>query len=264
MSNRRRFIKQISTGFAGIALGSRAAGISEKTAAKSLVSQPMEAGELPDRNFLENCAFVCIDIQETSYHPMTTDKMPQGWLEMGKTADDVNRANRYLYDTAIPNACRVADACRAAQLPMIFVHWGYRFRDGMDLDPDVYNSFQREISPDPEKWPHHISAQDSKPAIVLSVREGEYVIPKSAQDAFPSSNIGYVLQNLGIKNIVFIGGHTGACLGKTAKTAIERGYKTLCVKDATFDAFASTHMENLEQTGYHYVSSTDDFERFVR
>jgi nicotinamidase-related amidase len=264
MSDRRRFIKKFSAGIAGIGLGDGATGILAKQTGRDLSRQGFETGGMPGRNFLDHCAFVCIDIQKTSYHPMTEDKMPRGWLNMGKTAEDVNRANRYLFDTALPNACRVADACRAAQLPMVFVHWGYRFRNGMDLDPDIYNSFRREIGPDPTKWPHHISAPDSKPADAFSVREGEYVISKTAQDAFLSSNIGYVLQNLGIKNIVFVGGHTGACLGKTSKTAILRGYKTWCVKDATFDAFASTHMENLNATGYHHITTTAEFESFIK
>lgn len=72
---------------------------------------------------------------------------------------------------------------------MIFVHWGYRFRDGMDLDPATYNSFRRGIGPDPSKW---------------------------------------------------------------------------CVKDATYDAFASTHMENLDATGYHHITTTAEFESIVR
>ena len=90
------------------------------------------------------------------------------------------------------------------------------------------------------------------------------LISKTAQDAFPSSNIGYVLKNLGVKNIVFVGGHTGGCLGRTAASAQKAGYNILCIKDATFDARESARLPNLERTGYDYVVTTDQFLELIR
>jgi nicotinamidase-related amidase len=263
MTNRRNFIKKVTAGVTAITFGGNSMGFSAKSKAIKGDKQ-VKIMDKPDQTFLQNCAFISIDFQPYSYHPVTDEQMPRSWLNKGKKAEDVNSANRYLVETAMPNGCRVATVCRTANLPMIFVHWGYLFRNGMDLDPVIYNSFITEFGSDTTKWPHHISDKTSKPAEEFSVREGEYIIPKTSQDAFPSSNIGYVLQNLNIKNIVFVGGHTGACLGKSAKSAIRLGYKTLCVKDATFDAFTSTHMENLNATGYHYIMTTADFEEFIR
>lgn len=117
MSNRRSFITKLSAGVAGIALGSSATGSSAQQTGRDLSRKVFEADGIPDKSFLDHCAFVCIDIQETSYHPMTEDKMPQGWLDMGKTAEDVNLANQFLYETALPNACRVADACLLLNCP---------------------------------------------------------------------------------------------------------------------------------------------------
>jgi nicotinamidase-related amidase len=263
MTDRRNFIKKVTAGITAITIGGNSMDFLSKS--KAITSDKQDGiMAVPDQTFLEHCAFVSIDFQPSSYHPITEEQMPRSWLDMGMKAEDVNSANRYLVETAMPNACRVAIACRTAKLPMIFIHWGYLFRDGMDLDPVIYNSFLKDYGSDPTKWPHHISDKNSKPADELSVHEGEYVMAKTSQDAFPSSNINYVLQNLRIKNIVFIGGHTGACLGKSAKSAIRLGYKTLCVKDATFDAFASKHMETLNATGYHYIMTTADFEKFVR
>ena len=59
--------------------------------------------------------------------------------------------------------------------------------------------------------------------------------------------------------IVFIGGHTGACLGKTATSAQRRGYRTLCIGDATFDARESARLPNLEATGYDHMLTTAAF-----
>lgn len=213
-----------------------------------------------DPSFLESAAFVSIDFQP----PMWRDEpLPKHFPEIGITREHVEEARRYLVETALPNARRVADGSRALGLPMIFVHWGYQFADAMDLDPSTYNAFMDNYGPDTSKWPHHISAPDSKPADQLDVRPGEYVIAKTAQDAFASSNIGFVLKNLGVRKLVFVGGDTGACLGGSARSAIAAGYEILCVKDATFDASERMRLDNFEKIGCHHVMSTAEFEALV-
>jgi nicotinamidase-related amidase len=211
----------------------------------------------PDASFFASAAFVSIDFQP----PVWRDEpLPRGFAELGITQADVDEARRRLVEIALPNARRVADASRRLGLPMIFVHWGYRFADAVDLDPSVYNAFLDNYGPDTSTWPHHISHEDSRPADELGVRPGEYVIAKTAQDAFASSNIGFVLENLGIENIVFVGGDTGACLGNSARSAIAAGFRVLCVEDATFDASEQRRLEMLPLIGCHYSMTTEDFE----
>jgi len=115
-----------------------------------------------------------------------------------------------------------------------------------------------------DAWGHCVLDPNSRPAPELGVRPGEYVLPKTAQDAFISSNLGFVLTNLHVKHIVFIGGHTEACLGKTARSARERGYRTLCVADATFNARGSTRRKGIDQAGYDHVVTTAEFLDLVR
>ncbi len=216
--------------------------------------------EKPDASFFQHGVFISIDVQEgTKPAPLTNDQIPSLWREMGFTAEEVNAANDHAWEVALPNAVKVADACRAAGLPMIFVHWGYRFEDGMDLDPDIRNSMLKEHGADYSKWSGHIDQPSSQPAKALGVREGEYVLPKTGQDAFASSRLEFVLRNLDVKNIVFVGGHTGACLGKTAASAKRLGYTTLCIRDATNSARESTRQQEIRDTGYDYVLATAEF-----
>jgi nicotinamidase-related amidase len=214
--------------------------------------------DVPD-SFFERCVFCSIDLQEGEPpQPCTEETLPPAWREAGITPDDANAATRFLQEVALPNARRVADACRALGLPMIFVHWGYLFRDAMDLDPVIAAEFLRSYGPDRRRWPHHIDDPTSRPAAALGVRPGEYVLPKTAQDAFASSNIDFLLRNLDCRHIVFVGGHTNACLGRTADSARERGYITLCVADATYSAAESWRLRYI--TGrYDYVVSTTEF-----
>ncbi|MDD2766042.1 MAG: isochorismatase family protein [Opitutaceae bacterium] len=213
-----------------------------------------------DPSFLQHCAFVSVDVQEPGPRThVTEEKVSKLWKQMGFTADDVNAATDYAFDVAYPNARRVTDACRSFGLSMIFIHWGCLFRDGMDLDPEIRREFLGQFGPAYDKWGHCLGDPTARPAAFLGVRDGEYVIPKSGQDAFTSSNLKNVLTNLGVKNIVFIGGHTGACLGKTARSAKRLGFRTLCVEDATFDARQSTRRRWIDETGYDYVVTTEEF-----
>lgn len=224
---------------------------------KSLVYQT------PDISFFERCAFVCVDIQPSGRHKFTEETLPKAWLRSGATAEDANEAVNYTIDTAHPNAARVANACRKLGLPMVFVFWGTLFDDCMDIDPKLRRELIRNGGADVnfrEAWGHHIDKPHSRPADCLNVQDDEYVIPKTAQDAFTSSNIGFVLENLQVDSIVFVGGHNGACLGKTANSAINLGYKTLVIEDATFDAVESQRIPRLMRVGYDFIMKTQEFE----
>lgn len=229
------------------------------------VKEERKMGKVSSLSFFKNCAFVSVDFQpgdrEGSY--LTNKAMSEDWKKMGFTAADCNAAIDFLYDVAQPNARKIADACRDIKLPMIFIHWGYQFRDGMDLTPEIRRSFIQSYGMDYKKWPHHISHPTSRPAEFFDIRNGEYVIAKTDQDAFTSSNIGFVLRNLEIENIVFVGGHTGACLARTAEHAKELGYHILCVEDATWDATESNRIPNLLQSNYDYILTTDKFLKLV-
>lgn len=218
--------------------------------------------KMPDKSFLQDCVFVCVDFQQEKKAYRT--QVPPEWKSAGHTLEDVNAAIDYLYDVALPNARRVADAFREMRKPLIFIYWGYRFKDGMDLAPAVRQNFIKQIGTDTSKWPHHISHDNSRPAEILGVKEGEYTIAKTDWNAFSSSNINFVLQNLGAKNLVFVGGHSGACLRQTAEAAKKLGYKTLCIEDATSNAFESSRKKDLEATGYDYIITADEFLKLVK
>ena len=216
-------------------------------------------------SFFDDCAFVSVDFQGNAPKPgtrgkrTTNEKMHSRWLEDGMTAEDYDAAKDFSIDVALPNAVKVANACRKIKMPMIFIHWGYAFKDGMDLNPVTYDHFIDEFGSDTSKWPHHIDKKNSCPMRQYNVREDEYVLAKTGQDSFPSSSLDYVLRNLKTRHIVFVGGHTGACLGKTVHSARERGYKVLIVEDATNDAFESTRLPHIKTFGYDYLIKTEEF-----
>ncbi|MBI2422777.1 MAG: cysteine hydrolase [Candidatus Hydrogenedentes bacterium] len=204
--------------------------------------------------------FVCVDIQESERpKPIEQSALPPEWVEMGFTADDVNAANAYAYDVALPNAVRAAEACRKAGFPLIFIHWGYLFEDGMDLDPEIYQAMRRNHGEDPSRWSGHIAQPGSQPARALGIQPGEYVLPKSGQNAFLSCNLDFLLRNLGAQQLIMVGGHTGACYGKTARTALDRGYHVIALVDATSDARESSRAKCLEEIPFDGRMRTQEF-----
>lgn len=218
----------------------------------------------PPSEFFQRCAFISVDIQDGKRgRPLgSDDELPEPWRKMGFTAEDVNAAGAHGHDVALPNAVRVAEACRRLDLPMIFVHWGCQFEDGMDLDPTVRGLHKPEnLARGPIG--SHISNPGSRPYRGFNVQKGEYVIAKTAQDTFASSQVQFVLHNLGVENLILIGGHTGACLGKTSASARRLGFKRLCIHDATSSARESTRLAEIVRTEYEYVLSTEAFERQV-
>jgi nicotinamidase-related amidase len=228
------------------------------------LDERMHETDLPPRTFLENCAFLCIDIQESSDvrfdqpNHITAEEMPGLWKEMGFTVEDVNEANDFAAGPCSLNAARVAEACRILGLPRIFVHWGSRYEDLCDIDPEV-RSLLIADGPEPgvRRYTYPPSAGE-RPASFLHVQNGDYVLPKTAQDAFLATPLDFMLRNLGIRKLIMIGGHTGACLGKTASTAGRLGYRTLCVEDATFNAFESNRIEKMVEHGFDFIVAARD------
>ncbi|HOE65023.1 MAG TPA: isochorismatase family protein [Candidatus Hydrogenedentes bacterium] len=213
-----------------------------------------------DTDFFEQCAFVSVDFQEGGRGGRMCDaELPALWKEMGFTAGDVNAASDFGWDVARPNAIRVVEACRSIGLSMVFIHWGHLYPDGMDLDPIIRRTMLEAHGTDYAKWGGRIGENGSRPPEAFAVRPGEYVMAKTAQDAFISSNIEFLLHNLGVRNLVFIGGHTEACLGKTSTSAKRKGFITLCVEDATFNARESTRLKGIHESQYDFVVKTDEF-----
>jgi len=211
-----------------------------------------------DPAFFTGCAFVCIDMQDGGpQEPISEEDLHEEWRAMGFTVEDVNNAYDYAWGVALPNAAKVARECSAVGIPRVFAHWGFQFPDGMDLDPVVRSKMLRQHGSDFSKWPGHIAHPGAKPASCFDIQPTDYVLPKTSQDAFASSTLHFVLANLRVRNLIFVGGHTEACLCKTALTAKRLGYTTLCVEDATSNARESSRFHGILGSEFDFVVTAE-------
>ncbi|MFH1743390.1 MAG: isochorismatase family cysteine hydrolase [bacterium] len=213
-------------------------------------------------DLFQNAVLISVDIQNGQPGPpLTADTMDPLWASYGFTPEDVNAASDYFFGTALPNAAKIARLFRERNIPVILIHWGARFQDGMDLDPEVRSMLLEKHGTNFERWGHRERDAGSQVHPDLDPQPSDYILPKTAQDAFISSNIGFMLKNIGAKNLFLMGGHAGACLGKTSKSAKEAGYTTICIEDATNDATESRRIPNINEVGYDIICRTEDILR---
>jgi nicotinamidase-related amidase len=68
----------------------------------------------------------------------------------------------------------------------------------------------------------------------LQPKDGDIVIEgKRGLDAFPSTNLDFILRSRGIRTVVLAGFLTNCCVESTMRSAYERGYEVITLTDCT-------------------------------
>ena len=73
---------------------------------------------------------------------------------------------------------------------------------------------------------------EAKVVDAVAPAEDELVIPKTSSSLFNSTNIDYLLRNIGIEELVVTGFLTDQCIDHTVKDAADRGYYPTLIRDA--------------------------------
>lgn len=133
-----------------------------------------------------------------------------------------------LRDTVLPNLRRLLDAFRAAGGEVIYTVMENLTEDGRDrsLDYKLSNFFIARGS-----W-------EAKVLDAVAPVGDEIVLPKTSSGVFNSTNIDYLLRNIGIDTLVVTGFLTDQCVDHTLRDAADRGFYPVCVSDA-----CATHTE---------------------
>ena len=124
-------------------------------------------------------------------------------------------------DVVIPNIERLVSACRSAGVEVIYTVMENLTRDGRDRSLDY-------------KLSDFFIARGSREAQVIdAVRPGEdeIVLPKTSSSLFNSTNLDYLLRNIGIEDLVVTGFLTDQCIDHRVKDGADRGYYVTCLSD---------------------------------
>jgi nicotinamidase-related amidase len=96
-----------------------------------------------------------------------------------------------------------------------------------------------------------------RPVDALAPIGDEILVSKTSSGVFNSTNIDYLLRNLGIKRLVVAGVLTDQCVDMTVRDAADRGYLVTCVADACATYSQERHDNALRAFGgYCWVTDT--------
>jgi biuret amidohydrolase len=155
---------------------------------------------------------------------------------------------RQLETVTIPNQARLLQAARAAGIEVLHTIIECLTLDGRDRSPDYVLS---DIFV-PRGLPEGRVIDELEPA------PNEIVLRKTSSGVFNSTNIEYVLRNLGARFLIVAGTVTDQCVDMAVRDAADRGFLVTCVADACATYTQERHDTALKAFGgYCWVTDTD-------
>lgn len=127
-----------------------------------------------------------------------------------------------LESVALPNMQRLQAGCRRAGIEVM-----YTVIEGLTADG-------RDRSLDYKITGFNVPKGSPQAEVLDAIRPGEdeIIIPKTASSVFNSTNIDYVLRNLGVRYLILAGVLTDQCVESAVRDACDLGYLVTLVPDA--------------------------------
>lgn len=155
---------------------------------------------------------------------------------------------RRLRDLVIPNQVRILEAARARGVQVLHTIIEALTEDCRDasLDHKLSNLLVPKGHP------------LAPPIDELTPIRNEIVLPKTSSGVFNSTNIDYVLRNLGIRYLIVAGVVTDQCVDMAVRDAADRGFLVSVPGDACATYTQERHDNALRAYGgYCWVTNTD-------
>ena len=166
-----------------------------------------------------HAALLFIDVQN---YVATADGGEYGGLEASERETRYGFFFRAMRDTAVPNMQLLQAACRAGGVEVLYTVIENLTLDGRDRSLDYKIS---GLNVPRGSW-------DGKVIDAIAPDGDEIVLPKTSSSVFISTNIDYVLRNLGIRSLMIAGVLTDQCIDSAVRDACDLGYLVTVVTDA--------------------------------
>ncbi len=151
---------------------------------------------------------------------------PDGGEYRDRTAADVERTFGAFFAEldarVIPNWVALQTAFRRAGIEVMYTVIQSLTADGRDRSRD-YKITGFHVAP---------GSFDARVIDAIAPGPDEIVIPKTSSSVFVSTNIDYVLRNLGVVSLVIAGVLTDQCIDSAVRDACDLGYLVTVVTDA--------------------------------
>lgn len=152
--------------------------------------------------------------------------MPGGGEYAGLDAAEIDRRYGYFFaeleQRGLPNMRRLQQACRTAGIEVMYTVIESLTQDGRDLSLDY--KISGLFCPR--------GSRDSQVADAIAPQGDEIVIGKTSSSVFISTNLHYVLGNLGVRYLILAGGLTDQCVDSAVRDACDLGYLVTVPVDA--------------------------------
>ena len=142
--------------------------------------------------------------------------------------DPADREARYswffrtLRDSVVPNMQRLQAACRRGGIEVLYTTIENLTRNGRDRSLDYKIS---GLHVPKGSW-------DAQVIDAIAPGEDEIVLAKTSSSVFISTNIDYVLRNLGVRFLMVAGVLTDQCIDSAVRDACDLGYLVTTATDA--------------------------------
>ncbi|WP_286829895.1 MULTISPECIES: cysteine hydrolase family protein [Kordiimonas] len=166
-------------------------------------------------------ALLCIDLQylgTTEGYGIFENHRKTGWKE-----EDIQYYLDRIQKLVLPNVVKLQSAFRNKQLEVIHCRICSLTQDGRDRSPE-------HVRLGLHAPPHSKLAQFLPQVAPI---DDELVLSKTASGIFTSTNLHYLLGNLGITNLYVAGVYTNECVSSAVRSASDLGYRPTLVSDAT-------------------------------
>ena len=175
-----------------------------------------------------HAALLIVDVQNYCAHP---DGAGSHNLEL--------QQRRYLFgnvrEIVLPNLQLLQSACRRAHIEVVYAAVENMTRDGRDRSLDYKIS---DIDVPRGSW-------DAQVLDEIAPAADEMIFRKTSSSVFISTNIDYVLRNLGVRSLIVAGMMTDQCVESAVRDARDFGYLVTLVTDACTTDSAERHEQSL-------------------
>lgn len=184
--------------------------------------------------------------------------LPGGGEYRGMASDHIARTYGEFFATleqsTIPNWIRLQSVFRDSGIEVLYTVIESLTSDGRDRSLD-YKITGFHVSP---------KSHDARVVAAIAPGPDEIVIPKTSSSVFISTNIDYLLRNLGVRSLVIAGVLTDQCVDSTVRDACDLGYLVTVVTDACATLTRERHESSLRNNaGYARQITTDALVREV-
>ena len=167
-----------------------------------------------------NTALLCIDLQYLDA------ARGHGVFADAERSGVPIEAQEYYFDrlehVVLPNVRRLQDAFRDNRLEVIHTRIQSLTQNGRDRGPG-HKRLGLHAAP---------GSKEAEFVEMVAPRGDEIVINKTASGVFNSTNIEYILRNLGITGLVVVGVYSNECVSTAIRDACDLGFYVTLVDDA--------------------------------